>query len=78
MNFRKGDSVMHWTHGLGKVIQLETRVLAGEKILYYAIEIGDMTVWVPADNMLESRLRLPTEAAEFKKLMSILSKWWGR
>lgn len=73
MKFRKGDLVMHWTHGLGKVIQLETRVLAGEKILYYAIEIGDMTVWVPADNMLESRLRLPTEAAEFKKLMSILS-----
>jgi RNA polymerase-interacting CarD/CdnL/TRCF family regulator len=73
MNFRKGDSVMHWTHGLGKVIQLETRVLAGEKILYYAIEIGDMTVWVPADEQLETRLRPPTKAAEFKKLMGILS-----
>jgi RNA polymerase-interacting CarD/CdnL/TRCF family regulator len=73
MKFHQGDSVMHWTHGLGRVVQLEERVLSGEKILYYAIEIGDMTVWVPADDMLETRLRFPTKAAEFKKLMGILS-----
>ena len=73
MNFHKGDSVMHWTHGLGTVVQLEERTLAGEKILYYAIQIGDMNIWVPADELLETRLRLPTNAAEFKRLMGILS-----
>ena len=73
MNFNKGDSVMHWTHGLGEIVQLEERTLAGEKILYYAIQIGDMTIWVPADDMVETRLRLPTNANEFKRLMGILS-----
>lgn len=73
MNFHEGDSVMHWTHGLGKVVQLEEMTLSGEKILYYAIQIADMTVWVPADDKLETRLRLPTRAAEFKKLMGVLS-----
>ena len=73
MNFHDGDSVMHWTHGLGKVVQLEEMTLSGEKILYYAIQIADMTVWVPADDKLETRLRLPTRAAEFKKLMGVLS-----
>lgn len=73
MNFHKGDSVMHWTHGLGEIVQLEERTLAGEKILYYAIQIGDMTIWVPADDMVETRLRLPTKANEFKRLMGILS-----
>ena len=73
MNFHNGDSVMHWTHGLGKVVRLEERMLGGEKIMYYAIQIGDMTIWVPADEMLETRLRLPTKADEFKKLMGILS-----
>jgi len=73
MNIREGDSVMHWTHGLGKVVQLEKRALSGQTLLYYAIQIGDMTVWVPADDMLESRLRLPTRAAEFKKLMGTLA-----
>ena len=73
MNFREGDSVMHWTHGLGTVVRLETMTLSGEKILYYAIQIGEMTVWVPEDDMLERRLRPPTATAEFKKLMGILS-----
>lgn len=74
MNIHEGDSVMHWTHGLGKVVQLEERALSGQAVLYYAIQIGDMTVWVPADDMLESRLRLPTQAAKFKRLMSTLSE----
>ena len=73
MNFQNGDSVMHWTHGLGKVIRLEAMTLSGENILYYAVEIGDTTVWVPADDKLETRLRLPTDATEFKKLLDILS-----
>ena len=74
MNIQEGDTVMHWTHGLGKVVRLEERALSGEIILYYAIQIGDMTVWVPADEMLEARLRFPTQAAEFKRLMDTLSQ----
>src|SRR5262245_52370239 len=74
MNIHEGDTVMHWTHGLGKVVRLEERTLSGEVILYYAIQVGDMTVCVPADEILENRLRFPTQAAEFKMLMDILSQ----
>ncbi len=73
MNFHEGDTVMHWTYGLGKVVRLEERVLSGKKELYYAVQIGDMTVWVPADEKLENRLRPPTSKAGFKKLMDVLS-----
>jgi RNA polymerase-interacting CarD/CdnL/TRCF family regulator len=74
MKIHEGDSVMHWTHGLGKVVQLEERALSGQAVLYYAIQIGDMTIWVPADEQLESRLRFPTQAAKFQKLMNTLSE----
>lgn len=73
MNFREGEAVMHWTYGLGKVIRLEEKDLSGKKIMYYAVQIGDLTVWVPADDMLETRLRLPTPEAKFKKLLKILT-----
>jgi RNA polymerase-interacting CarD/CdnL/TRCF family regulator len=73
MNFREGDSVMHTTYGLGKIIQLEERTLYGPAMMYYAVQIGDMTVWVPADDKLETRLRPPTRNAEFKRLLEILS-----
>jgi RNA polymerase-interacting CarD/CdnL/TRCF family regulator len=73
MNFHEGDSVMHWTFGLGTVIRMEERNMSGKEIMYYAIQIGDMTIWVPADSMLNSRLRFPTSENGFEKLKSILS-----
>jgi len=73
MDFHAGDPVMHWTYGFGQVVRLEERDLSGSNILYYAVQIKDMTVWVPADAKLESRLRPPTSQPEFKKLVTILS-----
>jgi RNA polymerase-interacting CarD/CdnL/TRCF family regulator len=73
MNFHKGDPVIHWTYGLGEVIGLEERSLSGQKMLYYAVKVRDLTVWVPADGQLASRLRPPTTAANFKRLLAILS-----
>ncbi|PIU91506.1 MAG: hypothetical protein COS63_00935, partial [Anaerolineae bacterium CG06_land_8_20_14_3_00_57_67] len=54
-------------------IRLEERTLSGQNTLYYAVQIGDLTVWVPADGKLGSRLRPPTPQAGFKKLLAILS-----
>jgi CarD family transcriptional regulator len=73
MIFNTGDTVMHWNYGIGKIVNLEERDVAGSKALYYAVQVHDMTVWVPADSKLESRLRFPTPKNRFKKLLAILS-----
>jgi RNA polymerase-interacting CarD/CdnL/TRCF family regulator len=73
MNYHEGDSVMHCTYGLGKIIQMEERTLYGPTMLYYAVQIGDMTVWVPEDDRLETRLRPPTRGKEFQQLLDILT-----
>lgn len=73
MNYRKGDVVMHCIHGLGKIIQAEERTVYGPAILYYAVQIGDMTVWVPADDKLGERLRPPTQEDDFPHLLDILN-----
>jgi RNA polymerase-interacting CarD/CdnL/TRCF family regulator len=73
MDFHIGDPVMHWTYGFGQVIQLEERAVSGQKTLYYAVQVRDMTVWVPADDKLASRLRPPTTSTRFKRLLAILS-----
>jgi RNA polymerase-interacting CarD/CdnL/TRCF family regulator len=73
MNFQKGDTVMHWTYGIGQIIDLEERAIAGSKLLYYAVNVQNMTVWVPADGKVAGRLRTPTSKLRFKRLVSILS-----
>lgn len=73
MGFRVGDTVVHWSYGLGKIIGLEERAVTGEATLYYIVQIGEFTVYVPVDDETMSRLRPPTSADEFKKLFTILS-----
>jgi RNA polymerase-interacting CarD/CdnL/TRCF family regulator len=73
MNFRIGDPVVHWTYGIGQVIRREERAVSGVKTLYYAVKAGDLTIWVPADDKLEIRLRPPTPQNRFKHLLTILS-----
>lgn len=73
MKFRKGESVMHWTYGLGKVVRLEHRQILGQKTLYYAVQVNDMTVWVPADETLDRRLRRPSSKGQLRKLRAVLS-----
>jgi RNA polymerase-interacting CarD/CdnL/TRCF family regulator len=73
MEFHAGDTVMHWSYGLGQIIRQEERDLSGSKVLYYAVQIQDMTVWVPIDDQLGSRLRTPTTESGFKRMFAILS-----
>ncbi len=73
MNFHTGDTVMHWTYGIGQVVSLEERDLFGSKTLYYEVQARDLTVWVPADGKVGSRLRTPTSKSRFKQLLAILS-----
>jgi RNA polymerase-interacting CarD/CdnL/TRCF family regulator len=73
MEFLMGDPVIHWTYGLGKIVRQEERTFSGEKKLYYVVQIRDLTVWVPADAKVMSRLRSPTPEREFSKLFAILS-----
>jgi RNA polymerase-interacting CarD/CdnL/TRCF family regulator len=73
MNFHKGDTVMHWTYGIGQIINLEERAIEGSKTIYYVVQVRDMTVWVPADNKVRNRLRSPTSKSRFQQLLAILS-----
>ena len=74
MKFQEGDTVLHWTHGLGQVIGLEERDLFGPRKLYYEVRVGDLTtVWVPSDAELQHRLRAPTARSGFVELLAVLS-----
>lgn len=72
--FRRGDAVMHWTYGLGTIMRLENRELLGRKTLYYAVQVGDMTVWVPNDDQLATRLRRPSTKGQLRRLRTLLSR----
>lgn len=73
MDINIGDKVIHWTYGLGQVVGIEERMISDRKAIYYAVKVRDMTVWVPADDQLETRLRPPSSPKYFKSLFNILT-----
>lgn len=74
MGFQIGDWVVHCAHGLGQVHAIEERTNNNKAALYYMIQLRDFTVWVPADENQNSRLRPPASAVEFHKLLATLSE----
>jgi RNA polymerase-interacting CarD/CdnL/TRCF family regulator len=73
MKFQPGDWVVHRVHGLGQIKAIEKRTLGGNETNYFMIQIGDLTVWVPADQNLNERLRSPASRSEFESLFSTLT-----
>lgn len=73
MEFKIDDWVVHCTHGLGQVKAIEQRSFGQQSVLYYMIQIGDLTIWVPADENIGTRLRYPKKRDDFQKLFAMLN-----
>lgn len=74
MHFKAGDCVVHPTHGVGHIVRLEERSLAGdEKRLYYVIAADKSTVWVPVDADPAVRLRQLTPRRDLDRYRELLS-----
>ena len=72
--FQVGDRVIHRTYGPGQIIQVEDKQVASVTVRYYRVQVKDLTIWVPLAEAEAQRLRNPTPAGEFKKLIKILGK----
>lgn len=72
MNYAIGDTVVHWTHGLGKVIAIDQMILAGVTQQYYVVEVDLLKLWVPVEDANAGSIRLPTERVQYKLLFDIL------
>jgi RNA polymerase-interacting CarD/CdnL/TRCF family regulator len=73
MDFQTGDRVMHATYGLGHVQAIEKHTVNDTTGMYYMIQTADLTIWVAADGSMKNRLRYPTTATRFKKMLALLS-----
>lgn len=72
MNYGIGDTVVHWTHGLGTIIAIDERQLAGVTQQYYVIEVELYKFWVPIEEAQEGSIRFPTDNIQFIRLLDVL------
>jgi RNA polymerase-interacting CarD/CdnL/TRCF family regulator len=53
---------------------IEERTINEIQSLYYMVKVASLTIWVPMDENLKSRLRLPNNAAGFMESILVLSE----
>lgn len=73
MVFQVGDEVIHATHGLGKIVEIEEKIIHEQATNCYVVRTPDLTIWIPIEQELQTSLRVPTPPDEFKKLFKVLS-----
>ena len=73
MRFKVGDSVVHPSHGVGRIVGLETQsFLAAQGRLFYEVLTPKSTVWVPVDGTPDGGLRRLTskqDLAQYRRLL---------
>ncbi len=72
MNYAIGDTVVHWTHGIGTVVAIDQKYLAGITQQYYVVEIDPIELWVPVEDGNGGSIRFPADKPHFMQLFDIL------
>jgi RNA polymerase-interacting CarD/CdnL/TRCF family regulator len=73
MGFQVGDKVIHCTHGLGEIVQIEQKTIHNQPTNCYVVRINDLMIWIPIDDRQQHSLRLPAQPEEFVGLCAILT-----
>ena len=73
--FDVGDALIYPQHGAGRVIDRKTKDFFGEKrdYLLVDVELQELKVWVPVDEIEDLGVRPPTPKDELDELFEMLS-----
>jgi RNA polymerase-interacting CarD/CdnL/TRCF family regulator len=73
LDYHIGDTVIHQQFGLGKIIEMDEKVIHNRKTLCYVVRAPNhITLWIPADEPEKSSIRRPTPEGRFEALFDIL------
>jgi RNA polymerase-interacting CarD/CdnL/TRCF family regulator len=70
--FHVGEKVVHRNYGLGEILRMDVQFIHEREMLCYVVKIGDLTIWVTADDPAMESLRAPTPEGDFGGLIAIL------
>ncbi len=72
VKYKIGDTIVHWTHGLGTIVAIEQKVINEVTQQYFVVEFELFKVWVPVEEANAGSIRFPADSIQFKVLFDIL------
>ncbi|MBC8509610.1 MAG: hypothetical protein ISR58_20565 [Anaerolineales bacterium] len=72
MVFQIGDKAIHLTHGLGEIVDIETKTVHNHYVSCYVFQTPFLSVWIPVKTKDRNSLRAPKSKSEFEDICSDL------
>ena len=73
MQFKAGDYIVHPTHGVGHIVEIEKRQFSEDGAdLYYKVTVPHSTLWIPVEAEITQELRLSTPEEELDQYREVL------
>ena len=72
MSYQIGDKVIHATHGIAEIVNVESKEVSGIASEYYVVQTKTLILWIPLIQQIKSSLRPPTSKTGFASLAEIL------
>jgi len=71
--FKKGDWIVHYFHGVGKVNGIVEKGLDGNEKTFYKVTTKDINYWIPFDDADCGHIEPIRSKKDFKKALKVLS-----
>ncbi len=73
LDLDRGDWIVHSRYGLGQVVAVEEKSLAGKDQLYFNVKTETFNYWLSKDNLNSGRVRHLGESVEFYEALNLIS-----
>jgi RNA polymerase-interacting CarD/CdnL/TRCF family regulator len=74
LTLKKGDWIVHITHGIGEIIRVEKKLIGGKKTSCYRVQTDDSVYWIPVEAEIKDRVRTIASPQKFKRTVRLLSE----
>jgi RNA polymerase-interacting CarD/CdnL/TRCF family regulator len=72
--YSRGDWIVHFTHGIGRVRRMEKKTLGGKKKKYFRVENKNCVFWVPVEQTEQCRVRPVASPYQLRKAIKALKE----
>jgi RNA polymerase-interacting CarD/CdnL/TRCF family regulator len=70
--FKKGDWIVHITHGLSQIKKKETKSIGGQNKQYFRAQASDGEFWIPMNDIDPTRIRPVSSKYMMRKALKVL------
>lgn len=74
LRFKVGEWIVHYTYGVGEVVDIQDKVLDGQQDTFFKVSTGDIEYWLPSAKADADHITPVRSEKEFDQAIQIISK----